>query len=39
LGDRADLLRRLGRESEAAEDDRRSRSLGRELGLLDFVGS
>jgi tetratricopeptide (TPR) repeat protein len=39
LGDRADLHRRLGRESEAAEDDRRSRSLGRELGLLDFVGS
>ena len=38
LGDRADVLRRLGRESEAAEDDGRSRSLGRELGLLDFVG-
>jgi tetratricopeptide (TPR) repeat protein len=38
LADRAKVLRRLGRESDAAEDDRRSSSIGRQLGLLDFVG-
>lgn len=36
LADRAGVLRRLGRESDAAEDDRRSGEIGRELGLLDF---
>jgi tetratricopeptide (TPR) repeat protein len=38
LADRAKVLRRLGRESDAAEDDRRSSSIGHRLGLLDFVG-
>jgi hypothetical protein len=33
------VLRRLGREADAADDDRRSSSIGRQLGLLDFVGS
>jgi tetratricopeptide (TPR) repeat protein len=37
LADRARVLRRLGRESDAADDDRRSGSIGRQLGLLDFV--
>jgi tetratricopeptide (TPR) repeat protein len=38
LADRASVLRRLGRESDAAEDDRRASSIGHQLGLLDFVG-
>jgi tetratricopeptide (TPR) repeat protein len=36
LRDRAGVLRRLGRESAAADDERRSAAIGRELGLLDF---
>jgi len=39
LADRANVLRRLGRESDAADDDHRSGAIGRQLGLLDFVGS
>lgn len=38
LGDRAAVLRRLGRESDAANDERRSTAMGHELGLLDFAG-
>jgi tetratricopeptide (TPR) repeat protein len=37
LADRAKVLRRLGRESDASADDRRSSSIGRQLGLLDFA--
>ena len=36
LADRANVLRRLGRQSEAGDDDQRSSSIGRQLGLLDF---
>jgi tetratricopeptide (TPR) repeat protein len=39
LADRANVLRRLARESDAADDDRRSSSIGRQLGLLDFVAN
>jgi tetratricopeptide (TPR) repeat protein len=35
LGDRARALRALGRADEAADVDRRSRELGRQLGLKD----
>ncbi len=37
LADRAGVLRRLGRESDAADDDRRSGAIGRQHGLLDFA--
>lgn len=37
LADRARVLRGLGRESDAADDERRSNAIGRELGLLDFA--
>jgi len=36
LGDRANALRALGRAAEAAEADRESQELSRELGLLDL---
>ena len=39
LADRANVLRHLGRDSDAAEDDHRSSAIGRGLGLLDFAGS
>jgi hypothetical protein len=39
LADRANVLRRLGSESDAADDERRSSSIGRQLGLLDFAGN
>ena len=36
LRDRAGVLRRLGRESDATADQRRSAQIGTDLGLLDF---
>jgi tetratricopeptide (TPR) repeat protein len=39
LRDRAQALRALGRIAEAAEADRRSQELGRELGLKDLPSS
>lgn len=37
LADRARVLHRIGRESEAADDEKRSVAIGREIGLLDFA--
>jgi tetratricopeptide (TPR) repeat protein len=39
LRDRAGVRRRLGRVSEATEDESRSVEIGRELGLVDFAVS
>ena len=38
LRDRAGALRRVGRESDAIDDERRAVAIARELGLLDFAG-
>lgn len=37
LSDRAGVLRTLGREGDAADDERRSVEIGHRLGLLDFA--